>query len=176
MYYRYTGVWLNDLVDGDAVLKAADGSAVNVKAADTGKYFVVSGYTASKSSTNVSEGKRYTYALAQPQVIIPGEGTLVGEAEAAAEGNKKVTVAVEKLQSVQGASDTIFTDLGNHAWASEAIYDLVGKGVVKGLGGTSYGPALNIKRGDFMLMLVRAYDLAADVSTNFQDVKSGSWC
>ena len=104
MYYRYTGVWLKDLVNGSAVLKAADGSTVTVPAADTGKYFIVSGYTASKSSTNVSEGKRYTYALAQPQVIIPGDGTLVGEAEAAAEGNKKVTVAVEELQSIQNGS------------------------------------------------------------------------
>ncbi|MBR3391408.1 MAG: S-layer homology domain-containing protein [Firmicutes bacterium] len=175
MYYRYTGVWLNDLVTGDAVLKAADGSTVNVAAADTEKYFIVSGYTASKSSTNVSEGKRYTYALAQPQVIIPGEGTLVGEAEAGAEGNKKVGVAVEKLQSIQGDPVVYFTDLGNHAWASDAIYDLVSKGVVKGIGGTSYGPAQNIKRGDFMLMLVRAYDLKADFRENFKDVAAGSY-
>ena len=101
MYYRYTGAWLKDLVSGDAILKSADGSTMKIPAADTGKYFIVSGYTASKSSTNVSEGKRYTYALAQPQVIIPGDGTLVGEAEASAEGNKKVTVTVEKLQSIR---------------------------------------------------------------------------
>ena len=175
MYYRYTGVWLNDLVTGDAVLKAADGTSVTVPAAETEKYFIVSGYTASKSSTNVSEGKRYTYALATPQVIIPSEGTLVGEAEAGAEGNQKVTVAVDKLQAIQGDPVVYFTDLGNYAWASDAIYDLVGKGVVKGQGGTIYGPALNIKRGDFMLMLVRAYDLKADYTDNFKDVASGSY-
>ena len=105
MYYRYTGVWLKDLISDNAVLKAEDGSTMNVPAADIEKYFVVSGYTASKSSTNVSEGKRYTYALAQPQVIIPGDGTLVGKEEAEAEGNKKVTVAVDKLLSIQTDQD-----------------------------------------------------------------------
>ncbi|MBQ3287314.1 MAG: S-layer homology domain-containing protein [Firmicutes bacterium] len=175
MYYRYTGIWLNDLVSGDAVLKAADGTTVNVAAADTEKYFVVSGYTASKSSTNVSEGKRYTYALTVPQVIIPGEGTLVGEAEAAQEGNKKVTVAVDKLNAIQGEAVPYFTDLGNYGWAEDAIYKLTSQGVVKGQGAGKYGPAENIKRGDFILMLVRAYDLECDSKSNFADVKAGSY-
>jgi len=155
MYYRYTGVWLKDLVNGSAVLKAADGSTVTVPAADTGKYFIVSGYTASKSSTNVSEGKRYTYALAQPQVIIPGDGTLVGEAEAAAEGNKKVTVAVEELQSIQngsggsGSGGNGGSGGGGGTVTPTAKYTVSattdGKGTVTGAGEYNQGSSVTLK-------------------------------
>lgn len=68
-----------------------------------------------------------------------------------------------------------FTDLDNYGWARDAIADLAQLGVVKGLSTDSYGPGLNIKRGDFMLMLARAYSLKADSGENFRDVPVGSY-
>jgi len=177
MYYRYNGVWLNDLVSGDATVSGADGSTLSIPSADLAKYFVATGYTASKSSTNVSEGKRYTYAYAAPKLLIPGEGTLVGENEVGAEGNKMVPVAVDAAVSVTsaGASECPFTDLGSYDWAKDSIIKLYNLGVVKGMTDTTFEPGANIRRGDFMLMLYRAYGLNADAKDNFADVPASSY-
>lgn len=180
MYYRYNGVWLKDLVSGDVTLKNANGKTVSVAAADLGKYFVATGYTASKSSTNVSEGKRFTYAYSAPQLIIPGDGTLVGEAEAANEGNKKVTVVLDSLVSITaGAAPAVskapFTDVSAYPWAEEAVNTLYNDGVITGVTATEFQPTASIRRGDFMLMLVRAYGLEAEINGCFADVDELSY-
>lgn len=178
MYYRYQGAWLSDLVGNtkDVTIVAADGSTATVKASDVDNYFVAYGYTASKSSTNVGENKRFTYSYEVPMVIIPSDGTLVGADEAKAEGNKMVTVAVKAAKNViVGEAVTSFTDLGNYKWAKDAIASLEAQGVVDGIGNNQYGPALNIKRGDFMLMIYRAYNLEADVDGCFKDVPEESY-
>ena len=177
MYYRYNGVWLSDLVSGDVTVKGTDGTAITVAAADLDRYFLASGYTASKSTTNVSEGKRFTFAYAAPQLIIPGDGTLVGEAEAANEGNKMVTVAVKAVAAVVSGAEAApeFKDMAGYAWATEAVNALRAQGIVNGQSAAAFGPAASIKRGDFILMLVRAYDLKADAKDNFADVAEGSY-
>ncbi len=68
-----------------------------------------------------------------------------------------------------------FTDLDNFSWAKEAVADLSRRGVVKGVSAGRFGPGLNIKRGDFMLMLVRAYDITASSDDSFKDVPAGSY-
>lgn len=180
MYYRYNGVWLKDLVSGDVTLKNANGKTVSVAADDLGKYFVATGYTASKSSTNVSEGKRFTYAYSTPQLIIPSDGTLVGEAEAANEGNKKVTVVLDSLVSITaGAAPAVskapFTDVSAYPWAEEAVNTLYNDGVITGVTATEFQPTASIRRGDFMLMLVRAYGLEAEIDGCFADVDELSY-
>ncbi len=71
--------------------------------------------------------------------------------------------------------ETGFTDLDNYSWATDAVIYLTERGVVKGLSSTRFGPELNIKRGDFMLMLARAYDLDAEYTDNFSDVPADSY-
>lgn len=177
MYYRYNGIWLKDLVSGDVTVKGADGSSLAIASADLDKYFVACGYTASKSSTNVSEGKRYTYAYSAPQLIIPGDGTLVGKDEAGNEGNKMVTIAIKAVSSISGgkAETSIFNDMGNYGWAKDAVEKLYAQGIVNGQGSGTFGPSANIKRGDFMLMLARAYDLKAETKDNFADVSENKY-
>lgn len=71
-----------------------------------------------------------------------------------------------------------FTDLGNHTWAATAIMTLFQKGVVTGLSEGKYGPSEYITRGDFMLMLYRAFNLTkgtADTGATFKDVPAGSY-
>ena len=63
-----------------------------------------------------------------------------------------------------------FVDLGNHAWAKDAIYRLVDAGVIKGVDDTHYAPANQITRADFAILLVRAWDLSADDLGTFEDV------
>ncbi|MBQ6845795.1 MAG: S-layer homology domain-containing protein, partial [Oscillospiraceae bacterium] len=67
-------------------------------------------------------------------------------------------------------SDVRFTDLGNHAWAEDAINALADKGIIKGTSETTYSPANNITRADFALLLVRAFEKESDNTENFADV------
>lgn len=71
-------------------------------------------------------------------------------------------------------SDTPFTDLGNYAWASEAISYLYHNGIVTGTGSNKYNPSGAMSRGDFVLMIARAFELSGGTD-NFSDVPAGSY-
>ncbi|MCC8122137.1 MAG: S-layer homology domain-containing protein [Oscillospiraceae bacterium] len=60
-------------------------------------------------------------------------------------------------------------------WAFVEIDTLYEAQVVNGTAEKIYTPQGNIKRGDFMLMLYRAYDLNAESFDNFADVPAGSY-
>ncbi|MBE6912698.1 MAG: hypothetical protein E7473_09255 [Ruminococcaceae bacterium] len=68
-----------------------------------------------------------------------------------------------------------FTDLGNHAWAADAINSLADKGIVKGTSATTYSPEKNITRADFALLLVRAFEKTSDNTENFADVSESDY-
>ncbi|MDR2671076.1 MAG: S-layer homology domain-containing protein [Oscillospiraceae bacterium] len=69
-----------------------------------------------------------------------------------------------------------FDDVDEHwPWAVSEIDALYEAGVVKGTAPRVFTPAANITRGDFTLMLVRAYALTADVGDNFADVPEDSY-
>ena len=73
-------------------------------------------------------------------------------------------------------SSAYFDDVGaGYWWASEAIDYLYTTGVATGVGPGTYNPSASISRGDFMLMLCRAFDLKANVAGNFSDVPAGSY-
>lgn len=63
----------------------------------------------------------------------------------------------------------------NLAWAAEAIDYLFEHGIISGTGSGYYNPNASISRGDFILMLCRAFDLRADAKGNFSDVDSDSY-
>ena len=63
-----------------------------------------------------------------------------------------------------------FTDLGSHAWATDAINELAKAGIIKGTSETTFSPSANITRADFAILLVRAFDLSSDNTENFADV------
>ena len=68
-----------------------------------------------------------------------------------------------------------FTDLANYEWASDAIYSLRNEGIINGISATQFAPQNNIRRADFILILVRMMKLTGDTSTNFADVPFGSY-
>ena len=68
-----------------------------------------------------------------------------------------------------------FNDLTNYAWAVSSIDRLYELGVVTGTGGGRFSPQNSISRGDFMLMLDRAFDFADVSGTGFTDVPAGSY-
>jgi CubicO group peptidase (beta-lactamase class C family) len=69
----------------------------------------------------------------------------------------------------------MFTDIANYSWAGEAITALAEKGVIKGVSATSFAPANEIKRADYMLLIVRLLGVTADVEGNFDDVAENKY-
>lgn len=68
-----------------------------------------------------------------------------------------------------------FNDISGYAWAKKAIEVMASKGVIKGTSDTAYSPGAPIKRGDFILMLVRALGLGAKTEDNFADIKPDAY-
>ena len=68
-----------------------------------------------------------------------------------------------------------FVDLGNHAWAKDAINSLADEGIIKGTSENTFSPAANITRADFAILLVRAFELASENEENFADVSSSDY-
>lgn len=68
-----------------------------------------------------------------------------------------------------------FYDMSNTSWAVSAVDLLYENGVVTGTGSGTFGPGLQITRGDFMLMLCRAFDLQATGGVGFPDVSTDSY-
>ena len=83
-----------------------------------------------------------------------------------AEGDKPSTPATKTPQ---------FADIANYSWASDAIVALAEKGIIKGVSDTNFAPADNIKRADFMLLLVRMLGMDAEFSENFSDVSADKY-
>lgn len=63
-----------------------------------------------------------------------------------------------------------FVDLMEHDWSKEAIYKLAEKGIVNGTSESTFAPEQQIKRADYLLLMVRMLGLTANVVDNFSDV------
>lgn len=68
-----------------------------------------------------------------------------------------------------------FDDLDKVIWATREIEVLASKGVIQGTSATTFSPSQNIKRGDFLILLVKALGLSAVVDSNFTDVKPNAY-
>ena len=68
-----------------------------------------------------------------------------------------------------------FTDMGKYGWAVPSVDFLYESKVTTGTTSTTYGPSGNITRGDFVLMLSRAFSFADYGSDNFSDVPANSY-
>ncbi|MCD7948326.1 MAG: S-layer homology domain-containing protein [Oscillospiraceae bacterium] len=91
--------------------------------------------------------------------------------------NVSVTIAEEDVPLTElYIRSKYFDDVDeNWPWAFAEIDTLYEAQVVNGTAENIYTPQGNITRGDFMLMLYRAYDLSAERYDNFADVPAGSY-
>ncbi len=74
-------------------------------------------------------------------------------------------------------SDIVFQDLGGAKWAEEYIYRLAELGVVNGVGQYQFAPAAQVKRSEYLKMLLLALDIEIDHSarTSYEDVPTNQW-
>ncbi|MDD3290458.1 MAG: S-layer homology domain-containing protein [Eubacteriales bacterium] len=91
--------------------------------------------------------------------------------------NGTVAVTVDAAEEEEDEEEEVpeesehFRDVGkNIAWAAEAIDYLYEEGILLGDGAGYYNPRASISRGDFMMMLSRAFDLDTAFEDNFTDV------
>ena len=85
------------------------------------------------------------------------------------------TIVLNVQQKTKSAE---FSDVGtSYSWAADSVDFLSYEGVAQGSGG-KYRPTANITRGDFMLMLYRAFledeHKNDSITSNFSDVTKGS--
>lgn len=90
-------------------------------------------------------------------------------------GKIKITVEGNPSSESKSKSD-YFSDVNSvYSWGAGAIDSLYDQKIVTGVTSNTFSPSANIKRGDFILMLYRAYDLKADFTENFSDVPESSY-
>lgn len=68
-----------------------------------------------------------------------------------------------------------FKDLEKYAWAQNAIETLASMGIIAGTSETTFDPGSEITRADFVTLLVRAFKLKADFTSNFEDVDPSAY-
>lgn len=68
-----------------------------------------------------------------------------------------------------------FTDLGGFEWAKDAIYALAEHGIIKGESESIFAPDQQLKRADYLLLMVRMLGLKSDAQSNFDDVASDKY-
>ena len=111
-----------------------------------------------------------------PRAGLYGEVTLYYYAYDASGNNEyKGTIALNVQQKTKS---TEFSDVGtSYSWAADSVDFLSYEGVAQGSNG-KYRPTANITRGDFMLMLYRAFledeHKNDSITSNFSDVVKGS--
>ncbi|GIP42927.1 hypothetical protein J45TS6_13860 [Paenibacillus sp. J45TS6] len=68
-----------------------------------------------------------------------------------------------------------FSDLQHVSWAQKEIEVLASKGIVEGTSVMNFSPEIQISRADFLVLLVRALELDADIDGNFKDVEADDY-
>jgi exopolysaccharide biosynthesis protein len=121
----------------------------------------------------VTDDTSFTYEVTGDIGTVSDTGLLTIGARSGITGT--VTVRAGDTKKVISVTVTGFSDIQGH-WAKSYIEALYDAGIVNGVTTSTYGPELNIKRGDFILMLYRAAGLPAVTGeTSFTDVASGSY-
>ena len=84
---------------------------------------------------------------------------------------------ISNRPAVSESSDTsVFNDLANVLWAKEAILVLHARGIISGYGNGLFAPDNNIKREEFIKLVVNAYYNNKEAGeVNFADVADDAW-
>ena len=103
------------------------------------------------------------------EITYIGYGYKTGGKEHAEQASGRIVVNVTK------SATSWFTDMNGYEWAIDSVEYLRKNGTVGGVGGTRFDPAGIMTRGDFAVMLVRAYGLTASGNASFNDVPADSY-
>lgn len=87
-----------------------------------------------------------------------------------------VTYNYENADDSQSKNEISFTDLENCIWAVESIEHLASEGILSGYGDGTFKPEQNVKREEFVKMLMTAFKLTNEsAESSFADVSPSHW-
>lgn len=139
------------------------------------------GYQGFKTGIEVKSGDRF-YCLGAPNIdqlsFVP-RGGYSGRAEItyigySSDSGEQVSGKIV-LNISRSTTSQLYNDMGRHGWAVDAVEFLSRNGTVQGVGGGRYSPTGQITKGDFALMLVRAFGFTASGTVRFNDVPADSY-
>ncbi len=163
-----------DRVDSITVTDAATGNTVSQLMLENGESVDLD-VAAKYLMRDVSlSDEAVEYTLTGDIGTITPDGVFTASLSGAAAGTISVSCGgLTQEISVRVAFE--FTDMRGH-WASEYVKELYEAGIVTGVTDTEFGPSLNMKRGDFVLMLYRAAGQpAVSGSAGFEDVAADAY-
>ena len=138
-------------------------------------------YSGFGKGTAVKTGDRFYYAGSPSisQLSFVPRANFAGGAEItyigySGNGQERVSGRIMVNVSLSRTS-RYFNDMSGHTWAIDSADYLYWSGTAKGTGYGGYGPGGTVTRGDFTLMLVRAYGFTASGSASFSDVPADSY-
>lgn len=153
----------------------------SLPSASAGRMYL--GYSRYGTGTQVSTGVRYYATSTAPaidQLSFVPKGRFTGDATASytaysTSGERMTGQITFRISGASGSS--YFTDMGGHTWAAPSVDYLYQNSVTQGMTATTYGPNLPIRRGDFILMLYRAFRFSGGNANNpgFADVPAGAY-
>ena len=152
----------------------------SVPASDEGHLYFNYDYRNFGSGTVVKAGDRF-YRTGSPgisQLTFVPFARFAGKAEITYIGysaDRQEQVSGRIIVNVTKSTVSYFNDMSRHTWAVDSVEYLRRNGTVQGVGDGRYSPGGTVKRGDFVLMLVRAYGLTATGGSPFSDVPAGKY-
>lgn len=112
-------------------------------------------------------------ASSENVTVNPGKPSTDGESGS---GRDKGNVSIEGYTpEITETQVSVYNDLENVSWAVPMIEKLTEKGIVCGTGNGKFLPDNNIKREEFVKMLVLGFSLETENNIAFSDVSTGTW-
>lgn len=136
-------------------------------------------YYTTDGSTPTTSSNKYT-----GPITVDTSATLKAIAAKSGMNNSEVGVFVYTITpkttptptpTPEPAPTRTFSDIGSYHWAKTAIEVLASKNIISGTSKTTFAPAEQIKRADFIIMLVKALGLSAEADGNFADVRPSAY-
>ncbi|MBQ3404218.1 MAG: phosphodiester glycosidase family protein [Oscillospiraceae bacterium] len=163
-----------DSIDSLTVSDAGNGSVLNSIALGPGESIQLEPASFSHGDKVISQPGCYSYSLSGDIGTVGSNGLLTAGTQVGAAGSVTVSFGGQSV-TIPVRITTGFKDIGGH-WAEGYIESLYIDGVVKGTSAVAFSPNSTIKRGDFMLMLYRAYGMPeTEAAEGFDDVSPDSY-
>lgn len=106
-----------------------------------------------------------------------GSSAVATTVTATTEASTETTTEQATELTTQAEKTISFTDVEKGSWSEKYIYSLAGKGVVNGYNDGTFKPDAQVKRADFIIMLMRGLniDTTAEQKENFSDVDRSAY-
>lgn len=110
------------------------------------------------------------------EVKVPSSGGGGGSSSSGGRVSSGTVVSAPSATAKPLPSETDFVDLDNVEWARDAILTLKSKGIINGVDNSHFAPEMNVKREEFIKMIIGAFNIESDgAECNYIDVDRFGW-